>query len=44
MIEFPLSIVGAEGEIAPAVMSGYTVTASLAEHCETGEKAESVAW
>jgi hypothetical protein len=42
VIDCPLSIVGAEGVMDPANNAGLTVTVSAAEHCETGDKAESV--
>jgi hypothetical protein len=42
VIDCPMSIVGADGVMAPAVNAGLTVTVSPAEHCDTGDKAESV--
>jgi hypothetical protein len=41
-MNWPVSIVGADGETAPATKTGFTVTMSSGEHRETGEDAESV--
>ncbi len=38
----PLSMVGLDGEICPAIGAGFTVTVSLGEQTEAGELAESV--
>jgi hypothetical protein len=43
VIDWPISIVGAEGVIPPATRAGLTVTISGEEHCETGWNAESFA-
>ena len=42
VIDSPASIVGPAGVIDPAISAVLTLTVSPAEHCETGEKAESV--
>ena len=42
MTDWPLSIVGPDGVMDPATSAALTPTVSPAEHCETGEKAESV--
>jgi hypothetical protein len=41
-MDWPLSIDGADGVTAPAVRAVSTVTVSPAEHCDTGDRAESV--
>jgi len=41
-MNWPLSMIGFGGVIAPATMAELTVTVSPGEHRETGEKAASV--
>ncbi len=43
MIDWPVSIVGLGGVIAPAMMAELTVTVSPGEHFDTGVEAVSVA-
>jgi hypothetical protein len=42
MIDWPASIVGADGVTDPASKAGLTVTVSAGEHAEAGDCAESV--
>ena len=44
VMDWPLSMAGFGGVIAPAAIAELTVTVSPAEHRDTGAKAASVTW